>query len=92
MDSLRENAQFICGAYGLYYDEQTGLWVCPVEDDASRKVLSMIETESPTVEACIAVLDEAHQKYLHIRPIQAVIVDHGSQFYANKRDKKSRES
>ena len=30
-----------------YYDEQSGLWVCPVLDDASRKVLSMIETESP---------------------------------------------
>jgi len=70
-----------------YYDERTDMWVCPVEDDASRKVLAVIETESPTVEASIAVLDEAYQKYLHIRPIQAVIVEHGSQFYANKRDK-----
>ncbi len=35
-----------------------------------------------------AVLDEAYHKYMHICPIQSVIVDHGLRFYANKRDKK----
>ncbi len=70
-----------------YYDDHTGKWVCAVLDDASRMVLSMIETESPSAEASVKVLDEAYQKYIHIRSIQSVIVDHGSQFYANKRDK-----
>lgn len=70
-----------------YYDNVTGKWVCAVLDDASRMVLAMIETSSPTADASVKVLDEAYQRYLHIRPIEAVIVDHGTQFYANKRDK-----
>jgi len=59
-----------------YYDEVSGKWVCAVMDD------------SPTADASIKLLDEAYSKYLHIAPISEVITDHGSQFYANKRNKK----
>lgn len=69
-----------------YYNPILEQWVCAVLDDASRKVLGIIETEHPTTEASIKVLDEAYHRYLWLKPIDSVIVDHGSQFYANKRD------
>ena len=69
-------------------DSSTGLWACAVLDDASRMVLAMIETPHATARASVGLLDQAYRQYEHIRPIQSVIVDHGVQFYANKRDKK----
>ena len=71
-----------------YYDEISGKWICAVMDDASRMILACDEFDSPTAEASIKLLDEAYNKYLHIAPIREVITDHGSQFYANKRNKK----
>jgi len=73
-----------------YYNPELDVWACPVLDDASRYVLAMIETKHPTVEASIKVLDEAYHKFLHIRGIGAVIIDHGTQFYPNKRNKKGK--
>ena len=71
-----------------YYNTELDVWVCPVLDDASRFLLSIIETKGPTTEASIKVLNEAYERCMYLRPIQEVIVDHGSQFTANKRDKK----
>jgi len=65
----------------------SGIWTCAVLDDASRMILAMIETPHATAQASVALLDEARRAYEHIGPIQSVIVDHGVQFYANKRDK-----
>jgi len=73
-----------------YYNSEIDVWVCPVLDDASRFLLSIIETKSPTTAASIKVLNEAYERYIYLRPIQEVIVDHGSQFTANKRDKKGK--
>jgi len=39
-----------------------------------------------TSENSINLLREAYDEYQHIAPIREVITDHGSQFYANKRD------
>ena len=58
-----------------FFNEKYGRWVCALLDDA-------------IAESSIKLLDEAYRKYLHITPIREVITDHGSQFYANKRDKK----
>ena len=69
------------------HNQVLDLWVCAVLDDASRFVLSMIETEHATAQASADLLDEAYNNHVHIKPIQSVIVDHGTQFYANKRDK-----
>lgn len=63
-------------------------WVCAVLDDASRMVLAAGEFSHATANNSIKLLDEAYHKYLYIAPIREVITDHGSQFYANKRDKK----
>jgi len=65
----------------------SGIWACAVLDDASRMILAMVETPHATAQASVVLLEQAYRKYEHIRPIQSVIVDHGTQFYANKRDK-----
>ena len=71
-----------------YYNPHLDLWVCAVLDDASRRLLSMIEAPSATTKDSLSILDDAYTRYLWLKPIESVIVDHGSQFYANTRDKK----
>ena len=61
-------------------------WVCAVLDDASCMILSGGEFSAATAENSINLLREAYEEYQHIAPIREVITDHGSQFYANKRD------
>lgn len=58
-------------------------------DDASM-ILAAGEFDNATAENSIKLLDEAYNKYLHIALIREVITDHGSQFYANKRNKKGK--
>jgi putative transposase len=62
-----------------YYDPIKEQWVFGVEDDASRKVLSLIESLSPTTELSIDGVAEA-TKY---GSIKQCISDHGSQFVSN---------
>lgn len=62
-----------------YYDPIKEQWVFGVEDDASRKILSLIETSSPTTESSITGISQA---MTHGRIIQC-ISDHGSQFISN---------
>jgi transposase InsO family protein len=56
-------------------------------DDASRKVLASGEFDNATEENSLKVMTEATEKNIPLYPIRSVISDHGSQFYANKRDK-----
>ena len=67
-----------------------GRWVVAVLDDCSRMILAAKECDRRSVEVSIVVLEEAINRYKHIRMIREVITDHGSEFYANKRDKKGR--
>lgn len=60
--------------------------VCVVLDGASRKILSGGEFENATSENTIDILKEVLEKYSHIQALRETITDHGSQFYANKRD------
>jgi putative transposase len=73
-----------------YESKFNGKWVCTVLDDASRKLLAGKEFDNATEDNAITVLKEAIEKTRYLYPINAVISDHGSQFYANKRDKKDR--
>ena len=68
-----------------WHEHRRGIWVCAVLDDASRFVLAVVETSSPTTEASISVLAQALRK----GRIREVITDHGSQFTTN-RDGESR--
>lgn len=56
-----------------------GIWVYGVEDDASRKILSLLEVESPTTEYSIIGMLEA----MDYGKILQCIMDHGSQFVSN---------
>ena len=62
-----------------YYYAPMELWVFAVLDDASRKLLALIECNSPTTEASIEGMRQAmkHGK------IAQCISDHGSQFISN---------
>ena len=60
-----------------YYDGKA--WAFGVEDDASRKILALIECSSPTTEKSIEGMDEA----LKHGVIKQCISDHGSQFISN---------
>jgi putative transposase len=64
-----------------------GKQLCTILDDASRKVLAAGEFDNATEENSLNVMKEAIEKSGHLYPIRSVISDHGSQFYANKRDK-----
>ena len=62
-----------------YYYPLTQEWVFAVIDDASRKLLALIECKSPTTEASIEGMEEAMK---HGEILQC-ISDHGSQFISN---------
>ena len=68
-----------------YFDSCNDRWALPVIDDASRKMLSLVETESATTDASI----EAMKQALKHGKIKQCITDHGTQFIKDK-DKKSR--
>jgi len=55
------------------------VWVFAVIDDASRKILALLETDSPTTEYSIIGMELALQ---HGKILQC-ISDHGSQFISN---------
>jgi putative transposase len=65
-----------------------GKKVCVVLDDSSRRILAGEEFDAETTENRIKLLQEALEKYGWLIPIREVMTDHGTQFYANKRDKK----
>ncbi|MEK6948846.1 MAG: DDE-type integrase/transposase/recombinase [Nanoarchaeota archaeon] len=62
-----------------YYYPLTQQWIFAVIDDASRKLLALIECKSPTTEASIEGMIEA----LKHGKIKQCICDHGSQFVSN---------
>ena len=64
-----------------------GKKVCVVLDDSSRRILAGGEFDAETTENSIKLLQEALEKYGWLTPIREVMTDHGTQFYANKRDK-----
>jgi putative transposase len=70
-----------------WYQHHDGRWVCVVLDDASRKILSGGEYNARSADAAVELLQEVLDKYGHVRRLREVITDHGSEFYANKRDK-----
>ena len=66
-----------------YYSDQNRIWVLPVLDDSSRKLLALNEVESATTDASINAMTEA----LKHGEIQQCISDHGTQFIKGEDDK-----
>ena len=83
-----ERSHSLSAVHMDWYLHSNGKWICAVLDDASRMILVVGEFDHATAENAIRLLDEAYHRYAHIAPIIEVITDHGSQFYANKRDRK----
>lgn len=69
-----------------------GKQVCVVLDDASRKILSGGEFDSASAENSVLLLKEAlhNCRSEYNLSIRECISDHGTQFYADKRDKQGK--
>jgi transposase InsO family protein len=61
-------------------------WVLAIEDDASRFVYDLIETDAASAERTVDLLDEVRQTYETNVPILEVITDHGSEFVNTHQD------
>jgi len=70
-----------------WHEPGDGKKICVVLDDASRKILAGGEFEAATEENSIKLVEEVIEKYGYIQVLRESITDHGTQFYANKRDK-----
>jgi len=66
-----------------FYHPGLEIWALPIIDDASRKLLALIETESPTTDASIDGMKEAMKH----GEIQQCITDHGTQFTKDESSK-----
>ena len=65
----------------------SGKYLCTILDDSSRKVLAAGEFDHETTYNALLVLKKACWKCsIQWYSILAVLTDHGSQFYANRRD------
>lgn len=71
-----------------YHYCENGKYLCTILDDASRKVLAAGEFDNKTTENVLVVLKKACGECEPYHPILAIVTDHGSEFYANKRDAK----
>jgi putative transposase len=60
-----------------------GIWVCALEDDASRALLGIMETDNPTVENTIILTETAKKQHGKFKQI---LTDRGSQFTCNHPD------
>jgi len=63
-----------------WYQNDRGQWCLAVEDDASRKLLGIIEKESRSAPRSVSLLDEVRENYASQGEILEVITDHGSEF------------
>ena len=59
-----------------YFDAFAEIWALPVIDDASRKMLALVEEKSATTDASIQAMKEAMKH----GTIKQCITDHGTQF------------
>jgi putative transposase len=71
-----------------WHHSKSGKYLCTMLDDASRKIVAAGEFEAETTDNALIVLKKAQRECLKWYSIKAVLTDHGSQFFANKRDKK----
>ncbi len=74
------------GHIDWHEDEKKGIKVCAILDDASRKILAGGEFESINTENSKIVIDQMVEKYWIICPLRELIMDHGSEFGAHRRD------
>lgn len=81
-DWIRYERRHSLTAVHIDWHYDSTVWVFAVIDDASRKLLALIECGSPTTDESIIGMEEA----LKHGPIKQCISDHGSQFISNFTD------
>jgi len=69
-----------------WYCNERDQQVLAVEDDASRRVFDMIETEASSAERSVELLDSVRTENDAPVPILEVITDHGSEFINTRQD------
>ena len=85
-DWIRYERRHSLTAVHIDWHYYKGMWVFGVEDDASRKLLALIESKNESTENSILGMEEA----LKHGPIKQCISDHGSTFTSNFVDANSR--
>jgi len=71
-----------------WYCNERGQQVLAVEDDASRRVFDMIETDATSAETSVELLDNVRAENDAPVPILEVITDHGSKFINTRQDER----
>lgn len=69
-----------------WYRNEQGDHVLAVEDDASRYVFDLIETDRSSAAASVELLDHVYRANHRPVPILEVITDHGSEFVNTRQD------
>ena len=87
---VRYERQHSLSAGHMDWTEYDDKQCCVVLDDSSRKILAGVECSNATAEQSIRLVEQVLKEYGYIRRIREIITDHGTQFYANKRDKEGR--
>jgi putative transposase len=72
------------GHIDWHENEQTGMKVCVILDDASRKVLAGGEFQTINTENSILVVDQMAWNYWWLCPMRELIMDHGTEFGGNR--------
>ncbi len=72
------------GHIDWHVDERTGIKVCVIEDDASRKILVGGEFSEINTENSIRILERLVDEYWWLCPLRELIMDHGSEFGAHR--------
>ena len=80
----RENAAVTVHMDWNQYDR--GQQVLAVEDDASRRVYDMIETDASSASHAVELLESVDEEFDSPVPILEVITDHGSEFVNPRQD------
>jgi putative transposase len=75
------------GHIDWHEDERTGLKVCVILDDASRKILAGGEFVAINTENSMVVVDQMVERYWWLSPMREMIMDHGSEFGAHRAPK-----
>jgi len=71
-----------------WYTNEQGQQVLAVEDDASRRVFDMIETDATSASQSVQLLDSVREELEAPVPILEVITDHGSEFINTRQDER----
>ena len=71
-----------------WYRNDRGDQVLAVEDDASRYVFDMLETDRSSAAASVELLDSVQEELDTPVPIMEVITDHGSEFVNPRQDER----